>query len=172
MLSVELTASVFYLNSWENNSEKAKFGTCDFDSVRGRYRRNPRARRHPFGRLLLRAERMGRLMTIACPQCQGIAIVAKRHAQQTAATLGGVAGAIRGVSTAWDSGELMDAPSILGVPVGLIAGVVVGGLLGGAAGCAAGSAIGEAVDHSLPNNLACQTCGHLFGPEQGKLSSS
>jgi len=113
-------------------------------------------------------------MTTACPQCLGIAIVAKRHAQQTAATLGGVAGAIRGVSTALDSdGDWpTNASSILGVPVGLIASVVVGGLLGGAAGCAAGSAIGEAIDHSLPNNFACQTCGHVFGAEQGKLSSS
>jgi hypothetical protein len=109
-------------------------------------------------------------MTFSCPECGGACVGATGRAQQAAMALGGVAGVIQGVSKAL-GGEEVEGSNILGVSAALIAGVVVGGLLGGAAGCAAGSAIGAAIDHSLPNNLACQSCGHVFSVEQGRLSS-
>jgi hypothetical protein len=98
-------------------------------------------------------------MTTFCPRCHAEAAAIRGKSHDTAAALGGIAGAIQGASSAASRGELC----VLGASLGAIANVVVGGLLGGAAGCAAGSVIGDAIDRTLPGNFRCPACGHAFG---------
>ena len=95
-------------------------------------------------------------MTTPCPQCHTAFVVPRRRAQTTAAAIGGIAGAIQGISNA-----MTDAKGNHD-PLGAIAGAILGGLLGGAAGCVAGSAIGAPIDQALPDNFRCQACGHVF----------
>lgn len=103
------------------------------------------------------ATRRGAHMTIACPRCNTAFLVPRRRAQTMAAALGGVAGAIRGVSTVLADTEAHASRH----PLGIMAGAILGALLGGAAGCAAGSAIGAPIDQTLSNNLRCQVCSHV-----------
>lgn len=105
--------------------------------------------------------RRGTRMTLSCPRCHTAFVVTRRRAQTAAAALGGVAGAIRGASTA--VAKAGEGPSH---PLGIITGAILGGLLGGAAGCTAGSAIGAPIDLALPRNFSCQACGHIFDVDQ------
>jgi hypothetical protein len=69
-------------------------------------------------------------VTVSCPRCHTAFVFARRHAQTTAAAVGGAA------DTADGSCHPMEG----------IAGVALGGLIGCATGCAASSAIGALID--------------------------
>ncbi|NYE30044.1 hypothetical protein [Rhodanobacter sp. K2T2] len=98
-----------------------------------------------------------------CPNCNAEAFAAlKHHVQKTATATGGVAGAIRGVSSALAESALADATVVNGRRLHLIANAIIGGLRGGATGCAAGSLIGETIKQSVTAVYLCKECGHSF----------
>lgn len=99
-------------------------------------------------------------MTGSCPRCHATFIASRRRAQTTAASIGGIAGSLQGVSTA------MAGANDSGYPLDVVAGAMLGGLRGGAPGFVAGSAIGAPIDQTLPANFRCQSCGHVFGVDR------
>jgi len=98
-----------------------------------------------------------------CPNCHADAFAAlKHHVQKTATATGGIAGVIRGVSSALSICEVADVTVVNGRRLHLIANAIIGGLRGGATGCAAGSIIGETIKQSLTAAYLCKQCGHSF----------
>jgi hypothetical protein len=101
-------------------------------------------------------------MTPLCPRCRTEFVVTRRLGQTTAATLGGIAGAIQGASAAIAGSESSSSGKNTSNPLVVISGAILGGLIGGAAGRAVGAAIGAPIDQALLDNFRCQACGHVF----------
>jgi hypothetical protein len=100
-------------------------------------------------------------MSTLCPLCKGVAIVAQRASHNTVTAIGGVAGAIQGVTSAIAASK-SGGGATGSDRLGSIALVVVSGLLGGAAGCVTGAAMGDAIESAKPHEYLCQACGHQF----------
>ncbi len=98
-----------------------------------------------------------------CPNCQaeGFAVLS-RHVQKTATVVGGVAGSLRGISSALAEPEQIQGHDIGGRRLHIIANAIVGGFRGGANGCAIGAIVGETIKQSLTNTYLCSDCGHSF----------
>jgi len=101
-------------------------------------------------------------MTPLCPRCRANLVVTRRRVQTTAATFGGIAGAIQGASTAVAGTEGSSPRRGINYPLAVIAGAILGGLIGSVASCAPGSALCPLIDQALPNNFRCLTCGYVF----------
>ena len=100
---------------------------------------------------------------ITCPNCHTEAFAAlKHHVQKIATATGGVAGAIRGVSSALAESATADATVVNGRRLHRIANAIISGFRGGATGCFAGSIIGETIKQSLTAANLCKQCGHSF----------
>jgi hypothetical protein len=101
-----------------------------------------------------------------CPRCGSDHIDSKNTARKAGGTIGLIAGAPAGASTALVGAETGALIGAVAGPVGIAMGGVIGAILGGFAGaslgCTSGAKVGELIDRNVLDNFHCLTCRHVF----------
>lgn len=101
-----------------------------------------------------------------CPSCGSSAVAKQAIAKRAGAAIGGVSGALRGLSATSIGASIVLITSGptggLTATIGRLASAITAAFVSGAAGCIAGAKIGTVIDHYVFDAYQCNQCNCSF----------
>ena len=105
-------------------------------------------------------------MSICCPSCGSLRVVARNQGRKIGGAVGAVGGTASGAAGAMagaQSGALIGAfAGPIGITIGSLAGAILGGLAGGTAGGLAGAKMVRSSTHMYSTTMSVITAVFLF----------